>query len=434
MVKSGQRPIDWQTVQAGSGKRPAILLLCPVMPGRGGTGIAMRGGAFLDAAHQIGDVDLLVVPIVSSRAQDVAFARRRCRRLMMVENKDRRDTLFALIQGTTDEAQRLAMFQAYGKPSICSIFSAPVVRDACDFVESDKYDITIVQRSYMLPLISAIRRKTDTGPVFVDLDDDDASASLEIAHRQRSEGMEAAALWLEVDAAGYDKLVTDIDRVASLTAMANQDAIQAVSRRLQIVPPVFVPNCIEIHEQGEPVRKPVMLFVGTMGYKPNEDGALWLLREVLPLVRAAVADVRLIIAGHSAGKVLERALPVNGVSVVSDPDDMADLYRSSALVVVPLFSGSGTRIKILEAGAYGLAVVSTHKGAEGLGIEDGTHGWIVEAEAADFAAACIAALESGAERDKRAKRLREHVSLLYERGMIVDRIAGLLQSQIETVD
>lgn len=434
MVKAGQRPIDRQTVQAGSGKRPRIMLLCPVMPARGGNGLAMRGGAFLDAAHQIGDVDLLVVPIVPSRAQDVAFAKSRCRRLMIVENKDRRDTFFALIQRTVNESERLAMFQAYGKPAICSVLSAPVLRDACNFVISGKYDLTIVQRSYMLPLISAIRRKTDTGRVFVDLDDDDASASLEIAKRERSAGTEAAALWLEVDAAGYDKLVTDIDRVASLTAMANRDAIQAVTRRLQIMPPVFVPNCIEIHEQGEPVREPVMLFVGTMGYKPNEDGVLWLLREVMPLVRAAVADVRLIIAGHSAGKVLERALPVKNVSVVSDPDDMADLYRSSALVVVPLFSGSGTRIKILEAGAYGLAVVSTHKGAEGLDIEDGTHGWIVEAEAEDFAAACIAALESGAERHKRAKRLREHVSLLYERDMIVDRIAGLLQTQIESVD
>ncbi len=434
MDEPGLLPGDRQAVDSGFGKRPRILLLCPLMPGRGGTGMAMRGGAFLDAAHQIGDVDLLVVPIVPSRAQDVAFARRRCRRLMIVENKDRRDTLFALIQGTANEAQRLAMFQAYGKPAICSVLSAPVLRDACDFVESGNYDLTMVQRGYMLPLVSAIRRKTDTGRVLVDLDDDDASASLEIAQRERSEGREAPALWSEVDAVGYDKLVADIDCVASLTAMANEDAIQAVSRRLQIVPPVFVPNCIEVHEPGEPVREPVMLFVGTMGYKPNEDGALWLLREVLPLVRAAVPGVRLIIAGHSAGKVLERVLPVKGVSVVSDPDDMADLYRASAVVVVPLFSGSGTRIKILEAGAYGLAVVSTHKGADGLDIEDGTHGWIVEAEAAAFAAACIAALESGAERDKRAKRLREHVSLLYERGMIVDRIAGLLQTQIEPVD
>ncbi len=434
MDEPGLRPGHLQAMEPGVGTRPKILFLCPLMPGRGGSGMAMRGGAFLDAAHQIGDVDLLVVPIVASRTQDVTFARRRCRRLMIVENKDRRDTLFALIQSTTKEVDRLAMFQAYGKPAICSVLSAPVLRDVCDFVESGSYDITIVQRSYMLPLVWAIRRKTDTGRVLVDLDDDDASASLELAQRERSEGREAAARWLEVDAAGYDRLVAGIDCVASLTTMANEDAIQAVSRRLQIVPPVLVPNCIEIYEQGELVKEPVMLFVGTMGYKPNEDGVLWLLKEVLPLVRAAVPDIRLVIAGHSAGKVLESALPVKGVSVVSDPDDMADLYRSSAVAVVPLFSGSGTRIKILEAGAYGLPVVSTHKGADGLNIDDGTHGWIVEAETAIFAAACIAALESVAERDKRAKRLREHVSLLYERGLIVDRIAGLLQSQMEPVD
>lgn len=400
------------------------------MPARGGVGIAMRGGVFLEAAHQIGDVDLMVVPIFEIRPEDAAFARTRCVRLMIVENRDRQDTLFSLIRDMADDESRLSMFEQYGKPPICSILSAPVLRDSCDFVASDSYDMTVVQRSYMFPVVEAVRRKTTLGRIVFDLDDDDSGVFLELAERERSKGAEVSARWHELEASAFDNLLVKIDALAHLTTVANKETSHAISQRLESRRPIMVSNCIEIVAQTQAATEPVLLFVGTMGYKPNEEGVLWLLKDVFPLVRKSVPDAQLIIAGRDADRVLQSIRPRSGVTIISDPDDLAVHYRSSAVAVVPLFVGSGTRIKILEAGAYGRAVVSTKKGAEGLDIENGKHAWIVEAEAEPFARACTAALQSHEERERRARLLRDRVRLMYERKVVTDRLANLLRGTV----
>jgi glycosyltransferase involved in cell wall biosynthesis len=88
-----------------------------------------------------------------------------------------------------------------------------------------------------------------------------------------------------------------------------------------------------------------------------------------------------------------------GVELIADPPDMGPLYRSAAVTVVPLLSGGGTRIKILEAFAHGVPVVSTTVGAEGLDVVDGRH--VLIADGADELAANICRLvESISERER----------------------------------
>ena len=100
--------------------------------------------------------------------------------------------------------------------------------------------------------------------------------------------------------------------------------------------------------------------------------------------------------------------------------------------MIPLLHGSGTRIKALEAAAFGLPLVSTEIGVDGLGLRDGEHAWITAADPDAFAAACIEALNSAESRKNRAIRLRKHVSQRYERGIVTRQIASLALEQLQT--
>jgi glycosyltransferase involved in cell wall biosynthesis len=116
---------------------------------------------------------------------------------------------------------------------------------------------------------------------------------------------------------------------------------------------------------------PVLLFVGHLGYAPNIEAAQRLVRHILPSVRHSVAGARLVLAGRAPVDAVRALAREPGVTLVENPADLSDLYRQSHICVVPLSAGGGTRIKILEAMAWGLPVVATPLAAEGQGLVAG---------------------------------------------------------------
>lgn len=108
------------------------------------------------------------------------------------------------------------------------------------------------------------------------------------------------------------------------------------------------------------------LFAGQLGYLPNWDAAWFFCTEVLPVLRQrAPGSCRVLIVGRAGGDP-DRLTAIDEVRVVVNPPDIAPYYAQADAVVVPLRGGSGTRVKIIEAFSYGLPVVSTTIGAEGL--------------------------------------------------------------------
>jgi glycosyltransferase involved in cell wall biosynthesis len=130
---------------------------------------------------------------------------------------------------------------------------------------------------------------------------------------------------------------------------------------------------------------PVLLFGGHLRYAPNVDAAKLLVRQILPAVRARLPGAKLVLAGRAPRPSLTE-LNTADVAVVADPPDMAALLAQADFAVVPLTRGSGTRIKIIEAMAWGVPVVATPKAAEGLDLVDGVNVRFAE-EAEEFARA-----------------------------------------------
>lgn len=153
-----------------------------------------------------------------------------------------------------------------------------------------------------------------------------------------------------------------------------------------------VPNCIAVQEDLDRLQDckdaNSLIFTGSFSYEVNYEGMLWFVSKVYPLVREAVPDVRLTITGDHANRPFPADASVHLTGYV---DDVQSLVARSCVSLAPLFTGGGTRLKILEAMALRTAVVSTTKGAEGLDIENGRHLFVAD-DPEQFAAAIVRVL------------------------------------------
>jgi glycosyltransferase involved in cell wall biosynthesis len=150
-----------------------------------------------------------------------------------------------------------------------------------------------------------------------------------------------------------------------------------------------------------------LLFVGHLGYGPNVDAAKILARQIYPEVRRAVPDAACVIAGAAPSRAV-RGLAGHGVKVVAEPQELATLWQGAGALVCPLRWGAGSRIKILEAAARGVPVVTTSFGAEGLELEAGAH-YAVADDVGHLVDAAVPTLRNPEVADPTARAAREAV-------------------------
>jgi polysaccharide biosynthesis protein PslH len=135
---------------------------------------------------------------------------------------------------------------------------------------------------------------------------------------------------------------------------------------------------------------------------PNIDGIQWFVEEVLPLIRKRRPDCSLVIAGRRPTPDVERLAERDSrIRVTGTVDDIRPYLWESAVSIVPLRIGGGTRLKIYEAMAAKIPVVSTSIGAEGLDIRNGEDIHIADTPQ-DFAERCLALLDDPERRARMA--------------------------------
>jgi glycosyltransferase involved in cell wall biosynthesis len=139
---------------------------------------------------------------------------------------------------------------------------------------------------------------------------------------------------------------------------------------------------------------PTLVLTAGFGYAPNLEGLQWFLRDVFPLVQQKVPEVSFLFAGSCAAAAADVCAPLpKGVRFLSDPVDIRPAFECGWVYVVPLLSGGGSRLKILEAMAMQVPVVSTTLGAEGVPYRSGRDLLLADG-AVEFADAVLRLLES----------------------------------------
>lgn len=164
-------------------------------------------------------------------------------------------------------------------------------------------------------------------------------------------------------------------------------------------------------------RSKKILFVGTMDYFPNEDGAMFLTREIMPHVWRLDPGIRLCIVGRNMPKHIRDLSADPRIETIMNAPDIREVAAECSASVVPLRLGGGTRIKILEAFGLGLPVISTSRGCEGLAVADGRH-LLIRDNPAQFASAMAETVNNHELSDTLRKNGRDLVEARYDWQMI----------------
>lgn len=180
--------------------------------------------------------------------------------------------------------------------------------------------------------------------------------------------------------------VTAEDREHLLKLFAPHER-EYLAARFTEVPICGDPEAVSpvIHRESE---QPTMLHLGTMFWPPNANGVLWFVREVLPLIHRQVPNARFVVAGKNPPPEVQALAADPRVEVTGYVADPMPYLEAADAFVIPLHAGGGMRVKIVDAWLWGLPIVSTPVGAEGIRVQDGENILLAE-DAPAFAQAVV---------------------------------------------
>lgn len=367
--------------------RPALLFISPVVPSLFGNGLAMRAAHSLLALATRYRVTLIVLPIYGSPAgRDIPLRIRR-----------------ACADGHVIASPEMAAVGA-GRFDVVHVFRLGTVQAAEPW----------------------LRRHEGKARLWLDLDDVESIVHRRIAQLHRNLGKERLA---EEEAS----LAQDAES-REVTALMRFDRVFLASEQDQVRLPLHGATDIRILPNVLPLAQPLppppdgdlvsLLFVGTLGYFPNVEGALWFARKVLPLVRRRTTrTVELTVVGMGWLPLMSELQRIPGVKVIGNAADIRPFYARAHAVVVPLRAGGGTRIKLIEAFGLGRPVVSTTIGVEGIDARDGVHLLIAD-DADAFAVACLRLLDDPSVGVELTGRARDLARDRYSPEVLAEIVAG----------
>ena len=232
-----------------------------------------------------------------------------------------------------------------------------------EILKKDKYDIVQLEMIYMAPYIETIRENSDALIVL-------RAHNVEhlIWDRIAKKTKFLPKRWylnhLVSTLKNYEMSV--LNKVDGIAAITYRDA--AFFRGETAVPVIDIPfgvNPDEFVPQYEVKSNPTLYHIGSMNWMPNEEGIYWFLDKVWDKVAKRNPDLQLNLAGRNMPKWLLK-LKKKNVNIFGEVPDAKEFVKNNDIAIVPLLSGSGIRIKIIESMAMGKTVITTMVGAEGI--------------------------------------------------------------------
>lgn len=192
------------------------------------------------------------------------------------------------------------------------------------------------------------------------------------------------------------------------------DSDRAQMRRYGFKHAQVVRNGVDLdyYEPLPDASEPQLTFVGSLDWRPNQDGLRWFLETTWPLIQAAAPSARMTVVGRRPPRWMPGFCSRHGARLAADAPDVRPHLAETSVVVVPLRIGGGSRLKILEAMAAGKPVVSTSIGAEGLDVRHEEH-ILISDDPQDFAHTTVHLLNDAARRQALARAGRELVEAEY---------------------
>ncbi len=180
------------------------------------------------------------------------------------------------------------------------------------------------------------------------------------------------------------------------------------------------------------VQEPVLGMIGSMHWVPSRSAAERLITRIWPLVKLRVPKVKLLVAGWNAKKYLGKYSSQPDITLADNLAHPSEFFSKAAVMVYAPSRGSGMKVKVMEAMAYGVPVVTTWEGVEGIDYENGRDCWVAESDE-DLADKACRLLEYCGERQRMRDAARTLIEERYSPGPVVDKMMLVYGQMIDSL-
>lgn len=257
---------------------------------------------------------------------------------------------------------------------ISRFYHKNMVNKLTHILKCETFDIVHIESIYMAPYIPLIRKYSKAKilmrlhniehQIWVRLSENERNLVMKLAYRVNAHQLRRVER----------KILQEVDGYMSIS----EPDYQYFNSTMPNVPGIVIPFGINVDNYDMDdddyiaTDHPSLFHLGSMNWSPNVEGIEWFLDEVWPEILTAHPDLTFTLAGHDIPDSIRNRQDKN-VTVVGAVPDANEFMMDHDIMVVPLLSGSGIRIKIVEAMALGRVVITTSIGAEGLDVQDGKH-------------------------------------------------------------
>jgi len=383
-------------------RKPKVLFLSQILPYPLDSGPRIR--TFFVIKYLAARYDITLVPLVRSADElaDLGPLPDLCRVRPVFFRRSRvRDVMLALRSLVTGEP---FMIIRHRSAEMLRLVSRLLTEEHFDLIHVDQ-----IKTAQCVAGVTDLPRLIDKHNVYSDIlkgvAEDNSSSWLKRAF--------ARLEWPRL--ARYEaRICREFDHILAVTAEDKRALarLSGLATPITVLPIAAAPDMVSIVQRQPTARH--IVSVGSMFYPPNVEGALWFARQVYPLVKAELPDVKLyLIGGRPAAAIRQLGARDPDIVVTGYVADLAPYLEQSAVLIAPLHFGSGMRVKVLDALTWGMPLVSTSFGCQGLAVTPGEHILIAD-RPADFAAAVSRVIQNRALADQLATNGRHLIETRYD--------------------
>jgi polysaccharide biosynthesis protein PslH len=298
--------------------------------------------------------------------------------------------------------QPFVLYRRHWHKETAAMLDATIAEEQPDIVYLDHLDSALYR-----PVSGSARVVLDLHNVYSTLverlaSDQRSAARRAFLHRE-------ARLLAEVER----RSVREADLVFAVSEADAEHFVGIGARHLELVPNGVDCSAYEALPTGRSASAaPVILYTGALSWEPNAEAARFLAQSVLPEVRRTLPEATLAVVGRTPSPEVTALGQLPGVTVHGDVPSLIPYLEQAHIMAVPLSSGGGTRLKILEAFAAGVPVVSTAIGCEGLQASSGRE--LLVAERDVFAQELVSVLTDGSRAERLAQNGRTLARATYD--------------------
>lgn len=408
-----------------------ILILSPIFPCPLKSGGQVRIFNIIKHLSDSFDISLLS-PIGSNKEEYVSEILQFCRTVETIpakiyENHFDKIVSFLKPSQLPRTVRRFSKWLSGIPFQICRFYHSEMVGKLERMITKDKYDIVYAVYSQMAPYLT--QAKVLDRNIKTVLEDIDLSFVTKYREYVNKKGIARVLASFEYKRIkdyvtktwpGYDKIIvmSDVDKEKLLTINGSMNIS-------------VVPNGVDTeYFQSVGYRKSnnnKLAFLGGSLHYPNVDALMYFCKEIYPQVCQDIGDISLTVIGEfTENSILKTS---NSVHFTGYVDDIRPYLNDCTLLIVPIRIGGGTRLKILEAMALGIPVVSTSIGCEGIDAEKDKD-IIIADSSHDFAQGIIAVLKDESFRHSLSRNGRRLVKKKYDWENIASRMEKIYQNEL----